>query len=131
MERLDAMAAKCSFLLSVCVLATCIVAGTSSPNTTGFLAQPHMVNHSNTTGPVPQNVSDVKSMLLDLAKKNITFQDMQDILAKVGADSLTKDFGTCMSRCNSDYNSCTNAGILGFQICLSFYNGCVAMCALE
>ncbi|CAE7652488.1 unnamed protein product [Symbiodinium sp. CCMP2456] len=92
------MEAKCSFLLSVCVLATCIVAGTSSPNTTGFLAQPHMVNHSNTTGPVPQNVSDVKSVLLDLAKKNITLQDMQDILAKVGADSKTKDWDTCTSR---------------------------------
>ncbi|CAE7938777.1 unnamed protein product [Symbiodinium necroappetens] len=125
------MEAKCSFLLSVCVLATCIVAGTSSPNTTGFLAQPHMVNHSNTTGPVPQNVSDVKSVLLDLAKKNITLQDMQDILAKVGADSKTKDWDTCTSRCRSEYNSCTNAGILGLRICQIFYSGCVAICANE
>ena len=130
MGRWDVMA-KCSSLLSVCVLASCIVAGTGSANTTGFLAPSAVANHSNTTGPVSQNVSDVKSMLMDLAKNNMTSQDIQNILAKLGADSKTKTGDACQDRCSSNYFSCMKRLNTDANSCFRRLRSCSSLCTLS
>eukprot|EP00438_Fugacium_kawagutii_P016539 Skav227300 [mRNA] locus=scaffold2645:214863:215213:- [translate_table: standard] len=115
------MAAKSTFFVCVCaVLASNIIAGSS--NTTGFLA------NGNTSG-VPQNVSDVKSMLMDLAKKNITKQDVHNAVAKSGIASSIG--GPCSDRCWPDFERCLTSSGSSASSCVSQNTNCISSCVMS
>ena len=127
--RWDAMTAKCSSLLLV--LATCIVAGRGSPNTTDFLAR-EVANHSNATGPaVSQKANDVKTMLMDLAKENIFSPEIQNVLAKIGPGDAktTQNSGSCESKCNVSYYACLVK--MSRNTCLALYKVCSSACVVN
>ena len=119
------MATKSSLFVCVCaLLASNIIAGTGG-NMTGF----HAKGNASGIILVSQNVSDVKSMLMNLGKENITRQDVQNTLAKTGIASSTS--GPCSDSCWPSFEQCLNDPAASASLCWQQNVNCIELCVFN